>query len=555
MALQDISSFIHKSYAKDLMLYAANVEPDEVFKKVDMYKSKYWCKDILEEATLNAPLSAKRYFNNSTHPVTVILSLSQDSIIKKFLELSKEAKFESKPFLLFDEMVSQCLTLTDATAICQNNYSLFRELMGIASQKNYIGRYNVEREMNYYALRYIRTINDKVDLPEKERFASVENLSCDELYYLMVYGREEVFDGTFDGLFARFQSKCATSGYWNAKRFTSLPHYRSFIALCAAYDKLDKFLSLFSAANQKQILIAFASSLDTERDELSGAATVAETVANTSNNDVLQTIQNTIKASYLHLDSIHDYNGMAIYGILSALYKDKAVTDRKWFAIMAKKYKIGSLTTLSNSVLMEQKIFVERMYFYDDQDGRDSYKNFLATFSASSDWRIDQYFSYVRVTSINGKKIEIYANKPELEESGDREISQIIKKNDYTVGGIIHRGHSFHTDATLARIPASTRFLFVGSCGGFYKISTALHKAPDAQVISTRQIGVKQINDPIIFGFNEYVRQGKDVNWKVFWDEMSIKLSSNSFFNDYVPPHKNLESLFVRAYYQIMGNE
>jgi hypothetical protein len=555
LALQDISSFIQKPYAKDLLMYAATVEPDEVFKKVDMYKTKYWSKDILEEATLNAPLSAKRYFNSVSHPVTVLLSNSQDTIIKKFLELSKEAKYESKPFLLFDEMVSQCLTLADATTICSNNYSLFKELMSIASQKNYIGRYNVEREMNYYALRYIRSINDKADLPEKDRYASVENLGCDELYYLMVYGREEVFNGTFNGLFSRFQNKCATSGYWNAKRFITLPHYRSFIAMCAAYNKLDKFLSLFSPGDQNILLTTFASSLDKERDELSDAATVAETVANTSNSIVLQVLQNTIKASYLDREIAHDYNGMAIYGILSAMFKDKAVSDRKWFAIMAKKYKVGSLTTLTNASLMASKIFVERMYFYDDQDGHDSYKSFLAIFSASPNWKIDQYFSYVKVSSISGKKIEIYANKPELEESGDREISKIIMANNYIVQGVMHRGHSFHTETTLEKLPASTRFLFIGSCGGFYKINMALRKAPDAQIISTRQIGAQQINDPIIFSFNEYVRQGMDINWKIFWDEMSGKLANNSLFNDYVPPHKNLESLFVRAYYQIMGNE
>ena len=555
MALQDISTFIHKSYAKDLLLYAAAMEPDEVLKKVDMYKGKYWSKDILEAATLNAPLSAKRYFNNTAHPVTVILSYSRDTVIRKFITLSREAKFETKPFLLFDEMVSNNMSLSEATAICSDNNVLFKELMGIVSKKKYIGRYNVEREMNYYALRYIRSINDKIDQPERDRFASVDALTCDELYYMMVYGREEVFDGTFAGLFSRFQSKCSAAGYWNARRFVKLPHYRSFIAMCAAYNRLDKFLSLFSPADQKIILTTFASSLDKERDELSDAATVAETIANTSNNAVLSVIQTTIKDSYTYLDSIHDYNGMAIYGILSALNKDKAVYDRKWFSIMAKKYKIGTLTTLSNASLMNTKIFVERMYFYDDQDGRDSYRNFIATFSASPNWKVDQYFSYARIRSVDGKKVEIYANKPELEESGDREISQIIKDNNYTIGGIMHRGHSFHTEATLARVPSTARFVFVGSCGGFYKINTALQRAPDAQVISTRQVGVKQINDPIIYAFNEYVRLGKDVNWKIFWDEMHTKLGNNSLFNDYVPPHKNLESLFVRAYYQIMRNE
>jgi hypothetical protein len=537
------------------MLYVAAVEPDEIFKKVEMFKGKYWCKDVLEAATLNAPLNAKRYLNDPTHPVTVILGYSRDTVIRKFMELSKEAKFQSRPFLLFDEMVAGCLTLPDAIAISQDNNALFTELMGIATQKNYIGRYNVENEMNYYALKYIRGINDKAGMPEAERYASVEGLDCDELYYLMVYGREEVFDNTFQGLFSRFETKCMTSEYWSAKKFVTLPHYRSFIAMCAAYNKLDKFLSLFSDRDQKLLLATFASDLDKDRDALSDAATVAETVANTSNQAALQVLENAVRASYLRLDSAHDYNGMALYGILSALLRDKAVTDKRWFSTMARKFRVGALTTLSNSVLMDKKVFVERMYFYNDEDGRESYKNFIASYSSSPDWRIDQYFSYVKVSTVTGKRIEIYANKAELEESGDNEISKIIKDNNYTVKGVIHRGHSFHTDATLARIPASARFIFVGSCGGFYKINMALRKAPDAHIISTRQVGVMELNDPILFSFNEYVRQGRDIDWRSFWDEMKSKLGSNALFSDYVPPHKNLESLFVRAYYQIMGNE
>jgi len=555
MALQDISSFIHKPYARDLLLYAATVEPDEVFKKVDLFKGKYWSKDILEAATLSAPLTAKQYFNNTTHPVSIILGYSTDSTIIKFMELSKEAKLESKPFLLFDEMANNGLTLTDASTVCENNDVLFRELMNITSRKTYIGKYNVEREMNYYALKYIRSINDKINLSERERFESVDNLSCNELYYLMVYGREEVFTGTFDGLFSRFLAKCSTTGYWSVRRFTALPHYRSFIALCAAFNQLDKLLALFSPTDQNLLLVTFASSLDKEKDELSDAATVAQTLANTTDPAVLQILQSTIKTSYTKLELAHDYNGMAIYGILCALNRDKAQSDRKWFALMARKYRVGALATLTNATMMEHKIFVERMYFYNDEDGLESYRSFLTTFSSSSDWHIEQYPSYVKITSANGKKIEIYANKPELEESGDSEISKVIHDNKYIVTGIVHRGHSFHTDATVARIPASARFVFLGSCGGFYKINGALRKAPDASIISTRQIGVKEINDPVIFSFNEYLRQGKDINWKLFWDEMSNKLGSNNLFSDYVPPHKNLESLFVKAYYQIMGNE
>jgi hypothetical protein len=553
MALQDIPSFLQKSCAKDALLYAACVEPDEVLKKVDMYKGKYWCKDILESATLNAPINARRYFSNSTHPVTVILNYSSDPVIKRLMKISKEAEYQSKPFLLFDDMARDSLSLKAATAISKDDVRLFRELMAIAARKNYLGKYNVENEMNYYALHFVRAINDKTGQPEKARFATVDNLDCDELYYLMVYGREEVFSATFAGMFSRFEAKCTSSKEWNAAHFIAYPHYRSFIALCATYGKLEKFLSLFTPTDQKTLLTAFASGLDKEQDELSEAATVAETVANTTTPGVVHTLQEIIKSSYLALDSAQDYNGMSIYGILSAMCRDKVTTDKNWFAAIGKRYRTGALATLSAASLVDQKPFVERMYFYDDEDGRDSYENFLRTFSGNANWKIEHNYSYVKISSLTGAKIEIYANKPDLEESGDKEITKILTDNNYAIKCVVHRGHSFHTEATLNRVPATARFIFVGSCGGFYKINIALRKAPDAQIISTRQIGVKQINDPIIYSFNEYVRQGKDINWKTFWDEMKVKLGTNSLFYDYVPPHKNLESQFVKAYYEIMG--
>ena len=553
-ALQDISSFIQKPYAKDALMYAATVEPDEVFKKIDMFKGKYWCKDILEEACRNAPISARRYFINKTHPVTVVLGYSTDPVVKKFLKLSTEAEYQSKPFLLIDELAKGKITLDEATSISNDNERLFREMMKITEQKDYIGRFNVEKEMNYYALKQVRTINDKILLPEEQRYSTVDNLSCHEIYYLMVYGREEVFSTTFDGLFSRFMDKCSTAG-WTANNFMAFPHYRNFMALCSTYGKLDKFLSLFQSPDQNLLLTTFASDLDKQRDQLADASTVAEAMSNATNNTVLQVIQNTIKATYINREMAHDYNGMAIYGILAALCKDKAQLDKKWFVFIAKKYRIGALSTLTNAAVNGQKVFVERMYFYDDEDGRDSYKNFITTYSAARNWKVEQYYSYAKVYATTGANVEIYANKAELEESGEREISKIIKDNNYIVRSVVHRGHSFHTESTLSRVPSSARFVFVGSCGGFYKINIALRKAPDAHIIATRQIGVKEVNDPIIFSFNEYIRQSKDINWKIFWDDAKVKLGNNVYFNDYVPPHKNLESLFVKAYYEIMGGQ
>ena len=117
-----------------------------------------------------------------------------------------------------------------------------------------------------------------------------------------------------------------------------------------------------------------------------------------------------------------------------------------------------------------------------------SYKNQPA-------WGIEDRNSYVRIYSKQQKKVEILANKPGSEENGISAIDDYFKDNKLVPTVIVHRGHSFHTESTLERIPVSTKLLFVGSCGGFYKISIALANAPEAHIISTKQVGTKTVND------------------------------------------------------------
>lgn len=552
-SIQHIPSFIHEPYAKEILLCAAEHEPDELFKKVDAFKGKYWCKDVMEAAAINAPISLKRYLINELHPVPVILKYSTQPAVKRMFDIQKETGFYSKPYILIDEIYQDKISLSRAKEITENPLLLFRELIKIVSTGNYVGKYSVERELNYYSLRFIRNINDKMHLPEAQHFEAVENLSADELYFLMVYGREEVFTSTFNGLYTRFEKKLPEISDKYVSQFISYPRFRNFLALCAEFNKLENFLGHFTEDQRSKILITATENLANDENDFDEAIMIAEILANTNNENTLQLMQQNIKNQYQIFDSIQKKQAMAVYGILASLCKDKAVVEKKWFKRTALQFQTHALTTLPISDLVMNDKTVECMYFYDDDDGRDSYLNFVSTFKSQPDWKVEENYNYVKVYSTSGKNIEIYANKPAYEESGEQAIAKIIKEKNYQVNVVIHRGHSFHTEKTLEKIPATAKLVFIGSCGGFYKISAALKGSPDAHIVATKQIGVKNINDPMILAFNEYIRKGKDLNWNIYWEEMKNKLGGNSLFYDYVPPHKNLESLFIRAYYQLLG--
>ncbi|MDW8274520.1 MAG: hypothetical protein RMJ53_09860, partial [Chitinophagales bacterium] len=184
---------------------------------------------------------------------------------------------------------------------------------------------------------------------------------------------------------------------------------------------------------------------------------------------------------------------------------------------------------------------------------KESFNNFINTFKSLAVWKVEDRGSYVVVKSVEGNAVEIYANKPEYETYGQEAISEYFRKNQLKPVVIVHRGHSFHTSATLRNVDENVKLLLVGSCGGFYKVSSAVDKAPDAHVIATKQIGTKNINDPILLYLNEYIRNGKNIVWKDFWEQLRYKLGNNPHFADYIPPHQNLKSLFSRAYFSLLG--
>ncbi len=552
-SLQNVDAFVDEPFAKEILLYAAEIEPDEVFKRADKFKTKYFMQEVLEKAALQAPVSAKKYLVNPYHLVSLFLVQSENPFIKKMVEINMATGFKSKPYLLINQLTNNEMTIETALAICNNQDRLFKELVKLVAKKNYVGRNSIEKEFSYYALRFIRDINDKVAQPDNFRFAALDNLSNDELYYATVYGREEVFNNTFLGIFARFESSLQQMDDIAFQRFLALPKLRTFVALCATNYKLSKLLSYFSIGQREVLLRQLIAHLNESDNSFDDAVMVSETIANTNSEEILSAIEKNIKQQYTSCDSLKDPKCMAIYGILAGLCKDKAVYDKKWFYTMSKKYQASELATLQFKTMDANERIVERMYFYDDPDGRDSYMSFLSSFRNSANWKLEEYYNYVKVTSTVGKTIEIFANKPSYEESGEQNINKIFTEAGYKPAIIIHRGHSFHTEKTLEKITPSAKLVFIGSCGGFYKASIAIKNAPDAHIIATRQIGTQHINDPIIYSINEAFRQGQDIQWPAFWEKLKVQLGNYSLFYDYVPPHKNIESLFQRAYYKTFG--
>ena len=60
-------------------------------------------------------------------------------------------------------------------------------------------------------------------------------------------------------------------------------------------------------------------------------------------------------------------------------------------------------------------------------------------------------------------------------------------------------------------------------------------------------------HEDIIEAINNTLRAGKNIDWREMWGDLEVLFTKagrdkKDMFDDYIPPHKNLGALFIKAY-------
>ncbi len=72
-------------------------------------------------------------------------------------------------------------------------------------------------------------------------------------------------------------------------------------------------------------------------------------------------------------------------------------------------------------------------------------------------------------------------------------------------------------NTTLDNLQSTARIVILGCCGGYHNLATVLEKAPEAHIISSKQVGTRWVNEPIIRSLEDLIRAGKNVDWVNMW--------------------------------------
>jgi hypothetical protein len=99
----------------------------------------------------------------------------------------------------------------------------------------------------------------------------------------------------------------------------------------------------------------------------------------------------------------------------------------------------------------------------------------------------------------------------------------------------------------------------LGSCGGYNNLNDVLTISEDAHIISSKQVGTKAVNEPILQAINTTLLSGRMVDWIGMWRDLGGRFQNDAAakekFDDYIPPYKNLGAIFIKAYRKAMEQQ
>lgn len=503
----------------------------------------------------------------NNHLGYVIRNITDDVFIKTIVKMARSRSGQQYfPFL--DNIVSGKMTIEDIDAVKDDSLKYYKLL--VRTQMDYVTR-AIEKDTAFE----FKSLTDRLEKKAREdfvnvinglhnenaevRFRSIQPLSAEELYYLAVSSDGSIYTSSFvKGVYPLMMKKVNNRGDSLLMQL-KFDKYRKFIKMSAGYNTLGNFLSSFPKTEDAASLMrAFVSNLE-KSDGLEDGVDVADSYASIAETikPLAEEMLANVERNYQRNNAAGNKKGIAIYNILQKLFLSADSTKK---VDLTKELGIPPVYEVPfNTMVNDSGRVIMQVFFYGDKDGQGIFVGFQNMYG-NANWKIDRSNpQWITITSVKGRPVTIFANRPLPEETGEDEkaqqaLGEYLEKNKLYPTITIHRGHSYYAPYTIAQMFPTSRIVFLGSCGGYHLVHDVLAKASDAHIIASKQIGATEVNRPFFQLLTEKVRNGNNIDWVPFWKELD-KMVTAKEFEDYIPPYKNLGALFIKAYKIAMGEE
>lgn len=550
-----------------VFLKYCSLNPERVLDRVVEFSEQPFADSLVALSARRYPNTFYDYAAAVGTPLGQLIRRQRDPLVRVITEVSSRSGGRLL-FPFIDEVVNGRLTLDQIEDAMKDSIRYFRLMVG--TQVGYLDRMRggdtpmaaleLPRMMKRKADEvFINTINALHDEPDPVRFRILEPLTPRELYYLIVLGEDIIYTSSYRGVYNRMMERMRTPAGDTLLLSVRFDRFKKFVKMAAGFNRLDNFLSTMPDSNAQRLMIAFARGLD-RTGGLEEAVDVADSYGSITTPTVRRLIDREIESSRERSRRSADRRSFVIYDILQTIFRSSSDST----VDLSARLGIPPVYRVEHRQLADTGgRIVQLVFFYGDEDGMESFTNFMSLFTSKADWSVVRTKEWAEIRSLKGDKVVIYANLPLDNSGGDDPDAQAqahllehLEAQGLTPTVVIHRGHSYHLKYTLAQLPASARVVILGSCGGYHNLDEVLERCPDAHIVSSKEVGTRTVNEPILRMLNDDLRNGRDIQWVPMWRALSAQFTNavaRERFENYIPPHRNLGALFIKAYRQAMG--
>ena len=562
----------YKESRKYLFLKYCLLHPDKILASIGPYVDEPFADDLVLVAYQQSPSQLYSYAQAANSPQGKLIKRNPDNRIKTIVQLStrKDALFY---FPYLDDLISGKQTIegiskyvgTDSTKydsvgyyklLVRTEIDYYNRLLHKDTPVAMLGTNGLTDMLYNRAIKHFVTpINDLHEVSNPAiRFKALAPLDPQDIYYMLVLSENEIYTSSYKNAFDLMLNRMGSKPHGDSLLMSvNFDHFKKFIKMAAGYNKLDTFLRTMKTSSEI-LMKAFVTKLESS-STLEDAVDVADSYGSIRNPALLRSMLTYVTENEQRCAQNGNPRGQKIYNLLKMIFLSGDSTNH---VDLSKEIGIPPVYTVDYNTLADSSgKIIQQVFFYGDKDGKESFASYKESFQ-NPDWRIITKPQWIEIKSLKGKPVWIFANLP-LDNVTDKDadaqtaLIDYLDTNNLRPTIVIHRGHSYHLKYTIEQMPESAKIIMLGSCGGYNNLKQILDYAPDAHIISTKQIGARDVNKPIIEAINNSLRAGKNIDWREMWNNLEIVFTragrdKKDLFDDYIPPHKNLGALFIKAY-------
>ncbi|MEP7144185.1 MAG: hypothetical protein ABI707_14980 [Ferruginibacter sp.] len=564
-----------------LFLKYCKMHPDKILSIIRPYVNESFADSLVLVACKNDPEQLYDYAYSTNSPEGKLIQRNTDPMVKAIVQLSKmKNALLYYPFL--DNILKDKISIDSIRKFIgdgdrgMDSVGYFKLL--VKTEKDYYYRVGVLKDtpiamfgvnglrkmLQTKAIKhFITPINNLHEQNNLNiRMRALDPLSAEDLYYVIVMGENDIYTSSYKHSFARLLQRMGNKPRGDSLLLNvNMDYFKKFIKMAANFNQLDTFLKTMPAGNATTLMKAFVANLD-EGNSLEDAVDVADSYSSIRNTTLMQNILRNVTNNEQKSINQNNSKGKTIYGLLKTIFLSSVDNSID----LTSEIGIPSIYSMDYKYLADDSgKVIQQVFFYGDEDGKTQFPQFVSSFS-NKEWKIKYQKEWVEIKSLTGKKVWIYANLPlnndkNLDDTAQIHLSKWLAKNDLQPAVVVHRGHSYWLPRTIDRMGSGAKIIVLGSCGGYQNLSKIIADCPDANIISTKEIGKGDINRPILNYLNQAIASGKTLVWKDMWASLTKLFYSDpnkgirESWDDYVPPYKNLGAIFIKAYNKKMEGE